>query len=449
MKLLPLYEAILKFASYTVTPDGYIKTTMGSNKENAVVDGRDLVLPTREQVSYLDKKSKILFHPLMEDMTQDESKVCAAYRTNLAALLNLSVVTLLLQLSEFLASPAEHKGLTPEQLQILEAVPELDAISAKAIMKTITEAAEKDPYSTFFNMYVCRGGKFQGKMHGYVAVVTFTFYRDLVAGKYESTIKGKHAKALKQLCEFMFPLIEEKDQYSFASEAEFARCFDSVMGAFIRLVTRYKYLRNLYSNVLPSGDDVLAPEFNMDWVPDYEAKAELYGEVRMIQNPTERSIPQASTLRDVPEATGRGYERPAAQQMDRPVVTAEGLDFRAMMQQQRSGGRREREEPRDFRDDRDPPRRRSEWADEDDDYRRGGREGRRGRGLSFRERVARDEREQRNRDIEEEDVDTPNGWMPLWEARRRFPEHYARVHPEDIHPDSWRRDPFAGRRSRY
>ena len=124
MKLLPLYEAILAFASYSVTPDGYIKINLGGNKENAIVDGRSLVLPTREQVAYLDKKSKILFHPLMEDMTQEESKVCAAYRTNMSALLNLSVVELLIQLAEFLASPAEHKGLTPEQLQILEAVPE-------------------------------------------------------------------------------------------------------------------------------------------------------------------------------------------------------------------------------------------------------------------------------------------------------------------------------------
>jgi hypothetical protein len=38
--------------------------------------------------------------------------------------------------------------------------------------------------------------------------------------------------------------------------------------------------------------------------------------------------------------------------------------------------------------------------------------------------------------------------MPLYEARRRFPEHYGRIHPEEIHPDSWRRDPYAGSRGR-
>lgn len=442
MKLIALYKAILEFASYAVTPDGYIKFNLGDNKENVVVDGKSLVLPIREQMAYLDRKSKVLFHPLMEDMTQDESAVSASYRQNLSSIMNLSFVTLLIQLAEFLASPATHKGLTPEQLQILEAVPELDANSLKVIVKAITEASEKDPSSTFFNMYVCRGGKFNGKTHGYVAVVTFTFYRDLVAGNYEHIIKGKHAKALKQLCEFMFPMIDEKDHYSFASEADFARCFDSVMGAFFKLVTRYKYLRELYKERLTQDPDLLAPDFNMDWLPDYEAKAELYGEVRMIQQP-HTGGPAPMVREQAPQE--RGYERERHVEPEQPVATAQGLDYRAMRQQQQRGGRQDdrREDPRDFRDDRDN-RRRREWAD-DDDYRRDGRDGRRGRGLSFRERVAQDERLRDQRSAEDEDVDTPQGWMPLYEARRRYPEHYGRIHPEDIHPDCWRRDPYAGR----
>jgi len=444
MKLLKLYEAILKFASYAVTPDGYVKVNIGDNKDTAIVDGRSLVLPVREQLSYFDKSSKILFHPFAEDMMQDESKVCAAYRQNLPALLNLSIVSMIVQLAQFLASPAEHKGLTPEQLQILEAVPNLDANSLKSIAKAVTEAAENDPQSPFFNMYVCRGGKLNGKTHGYVAVVTFTFYRDLIAGKYENVIKGKHALALRQLCEFMFPMLDQKDHYSFASEAEMARCFDSVLRAFLGLVTRYKYLRDLYKDVLtgPGYEEGLSVDFDLDWLPDYEGKSSLYGEIRSIQSPTDRS--------PVPVAAERSRE-PVAEV--RPTETEAGIDYREKMRQLRQGGHRDdrrddrREDPRDFRDDRGY-RRQSRWAD-DDDYRRGDRDGRRGRGMSFRESVIRGERERFDSRIEEEDVETPDGWMPLYEARRRFPQYYDRIRPEDIDPLSWRRDPFAGRRGRY
>ena len=75
MELLDIYKSILKFAGLEADAQGYVRLMGDDSKDQFLVNGKALVLPTDEQLQTMNTAQKMAFHPLAESTIRGESLV--------------------------------------------------------------------------------------------------------------------------------------------------------------------------------------------------------------------------------------------------------------------------------------------------------------------------------------------------------------------------------------
>lgn len=298
-KVLDLYTSILTNLGFDITPDGVIKTIIGEDKSQFLVDGKPCLMPTFANLRKPDNKE--FFHPLREDMVGGESKLITAMRRFIVLRANVILSSIALDLFNIAASPTLQKALTAEQSGLTTGIGEVDEGSVKKLMTIVAAMAKQDPYKSFVSMYSRRGGSIDGKNYKRICVVSFPLYDELLKDEpkvFGVKVSEKNRAAILSLLRFMFPGIEDDDMYSSGSNSKVAPFFDSLINSTLKIYSSINDLLDVYGSRIDSID---IPRGDFSWVADFEKIDKMTKDILMIPQQGETEIERPQVAPPVPQ----------------------------------------------------------------------------------------------------------------------------------------------------
>lgn len=285
MTLIELYTSMLAAAGLTVDDNGYVSVNnslfTGSNKnEPVLVDGKRLVLPTREQLTDPDRESKIIFHPLSENILRGESIVVAKLRSMYGIRLNFAVAAIVSGLLDLCASVNKHKLLTPDQSAVLSVAPNCDETTVRVFASLINKVFADE--STFVKLYLRRSGTIKGVKYSRAGIISFPFFEALQEAKdtlFGVKLRKKDKEALLAIFEFILPKIGEAESYNQGSDSTIAPFTDALMKAFMGVAGKLNDIIDLYKDKI---DELEKLTFDADWVDAFEDLSVMTSEIRRV-----------------------------------------------------------------------------------------------------------------------------------------------------------------------
>lgn len=293
MRLLKLYEAILKYCAMVAGPDGKIDVSFGESRKPCMIDDKRLALPTKDNLRADPSEKLIIFHPLREYIDRGESIVVRKMRHHINIRLNFAVYALASQLFTLIADTARHDQLTPEQRELLLQVQGVDATTNKRLVEYVTKGYKGHETRYFVNIYLKRAGVYQGQKHARVGVTTFPFF-DLLKDESVKTSRISDRQTFKQMLEFIFPGSSDSgEEWNSFSDSRNAPWLECLMKTSIRLTDRINELARLYKDFISSPEDIV---FESEWVDDFDNLESYQGDIMSIptQHGNEGTLPQKS-----------------------------------------------------------------------------------------------------------------------------------------------------------
>jgi hypothetical protein len=278
MKLLEVYESILKFASMEVDSNGFVNTVLAGKASPCMIGDHRLVLPTREQLKNFKPNDLIIFHPVMEDILKGETEIIQKLKYTLNVKLNFAIGALICSLLDMLASPDTHTQLDPEQSEIFKAVPEVDKKALVTFSSLMVSLMKTQPDRCFVNLFLKKGGTYQGVKYGRVGIVTFPFYRDL-PNETLHKLRVKDREIFTKLFEYVLPGIDNAEEYNYGSSSNVAPMLEALLHTAAKIVERIHDTVRVYERFVESPEDL---RFDLNWLEAFEDMSALASEARNI-----------------------------------------------------------------------------------------------------------------------------------------------------------------------
>jgi hypothetical protein len=351
-KLLDLYTSLLATANLVADSEGNVSTVYGEDSKPFVIKGKRVVLPVASQLRNPDWGQRIAFHPMFENVMQEESEVLERYRSALNARINYTVNTLAYDLLILATSTAEHAKLTPDQSVFLSHVKDADEKTLEALKKLLARMPISQTQRQSVVIFLKRGGVLGGRKHARVGVVNFPLYHELKKGEdeiYDVKLRKKDLKTLAGLFEFIFPGIDEVNAYSRASDSQQAPALDALMKAVQAVGDPVNATIDLFANRLDEPDKM---RLESGWVEAFLNIDAMMAEARTIPMLSATAAAPLETLpattlatavaakpvypwNQPPQQPGYGFgHQPQPVQLVQPaqiVKTARGTDFESIL----------------------------------------------------------------------------------------------------------------------
>lgn len=356
MKIIDFYKKVLSTGGLIADKEGNVSATMKGNTIPFTVEGKRMVLPTREALADPDWSNRMVFHPLSENILKDESKVMAKFRKAINTKLNFVLTGLVGDLLILITSVAEHKDLTPDQAKLLTKCKGADEKTFDAFKSITSKIVLADKDKSFIHMFLKRGAVLDEKKFSRGAIITFPLYNELVKypelPKEERNVFGVKIRntdrtVLMSLLEYILPGIEKPGSFSRGSDSDIAPSLDALMRGLLSIAANINQTVDEYSTYLGKGNDY---KYNDEWVSVFDNLAQLTPEIRAIPmqagnegqpiKQTAPVVPQQS-LQVAPAAIGMPpLVAPAVQQYQPqmqqvhtapPKTSSGGLDFAALV----------------------------------------------------------------------------------------------------------------------
>lgn len=280
MKLLDLYTAILSYCSMQPDEKGEIKLLLGDQVTPTKIEGKTMLMPTKENMKYFDPQTQIIFHPLKEYINRGESLVVQKLRHTLNIRINFVTLMLMHRLIEIIQSPELHGKFTPQQRELLRAVGDIPANTAsKFLGEMVVKRLKAEPSSAVVNLYLKKSGTHAGKRHPRVGVSTFTIYEFLQHNRPEGLTKDATLAILK-LVEYIFP--ESKDQpeaYNSFSDSQDIPWLECLLNTGYELTSRLEEIIKIFK---PFIEDKSYYYFDHTWMDVIGDLQQFQKEIRMI-----------------------------------------------------------------------------------------------------------------------------------------------------------------------
>lgn len=257
MELVELYKSILASLNVFVADDGSCFLDYGDGKQHPVViDGKTMVLPTREVLNRGLGDTRIGFHPLSENIQRGESPVIRKTKILVAARVTQVISDLFETFVGLAANPKLHAKLSPSQKELLQALPDADERSVNDLDK-IYAAMSDDAKRKLVSIYLRRGGTLRLEKFARVAVIRFPILSEFE--NEDRTVFGvKLRKAdyvgFPKLFEFMLPSSDGDSGYSYGSNDMYAPYLDALLNAFWLVADRLNKMVDMFKKHLPNAD---------------------------------------------------------------------------------------------------------------------------------------------------------------------------------------------------
>lgn len=317
MRLLKLYEAILKFCSMEPGDDGKIDIVTHDNRKPAMIDDLRLAMPTMENLRAGPDQKLIIFHPLREYIDRGESIVVRKLRHHINVRLNFAVYALASELFRITADTANHDKLTPEQRELLLQVQNVDATTEQRFMDYVIKKYKDMTSRYFVNIYLKKSGVYKGEKHARVGVVSFPFY-GLLDDTSIKTSRVADRETFRAMLSFIFPdSLDEKEEWNSFSDSRNAPWLECLLKTSLRLSERINELSHLYKDFLTNREDFM---FDTSWVEAIDNLSDYEGDIAKIptQRGNEGTLPQG----EKEGAAIQRKEEPARAVENTPSTTA-------------------------------------------------------------------------------------------------------------------------------
>lgn len=296
MNLLELYSSLLLTAGLQVSKSGTVSLiNTDGESQPALVGGKRLVVPTKQQLTSDDWKARVSFHPLAENILKGETEVASYYRQALINRLNLVFYAHCLNLLRIAASPAEHKKLKLSQTAYLTGVIDADEKTLESFKKVATRIFNEDNSDNLF-VYetVKRNGKVAGKSYPRVGIVLFPFY-DLLQKAENNTVMGvklrvKDMNVYRFLCEYIMPDLDKPSEVFYTgSDSRVAPHFTALMNSAYKVIDRLNTITETFHEV--DSDDYNYLYIRTDWAEHMQDLSDLVPQIRLIPNQDNSTVP--------------------------------------------------------------------------------------------------------------------------------------------------------------
>lgn len=276
-KILNIYRSILSFAGMHVAEDGsiYFQLSETTPQKPVLIGKEPLVFPERQQFDQPDQ-NRIYFHPFGENFLRGESEVVTTSREAIAIRLNYVTAVVAQYLIDLLSSPQQHKTMNEEQTELLKKISEADDKSSQHWGKLMTQLIKSQGESAFVKLYLKRSGTYKGKDCARLGVVTFPFYQDMLADKYES-LRVKDKVVFRKIMEFMFPGLDKPESYNHGTLTQVAPYLDALMMSSAKIAQRLNELLDVYGKFIPNAETL---RFDMDWSDHFQDLDQLRSDIR-------------------------------------------------------------------------------------------------------------------------------------------------------------------------
>lgn len=282
--VINFYSQILKVAGCEVDAQGNVSQANLMEypfTAPVIIDGKRLVIPTKEQLSVPDWSNRLAFHPLQENIMQDESVVLAKYRRILNQRIQGVTSLLLITLSELASSSGDTKKLQPEQLEFLTAFKEVDEKTIDVLAQLMKRMPLGSVTHAFVSIYLKKGGVINGKKFSRTAITTFPFYNELIKDQKEVfglPIRKKDKESFKKIMKFIFPGIGIEGEYNTGTFVKQAPFLTALMTAAGKLMDELNTVIKLFGKF----GNLEAFVFDVSWSEFLEQVESHVNSIRMI-----------------------------------------------------------------------------------------------------------------------------------------------------------------------
>lgn len=264
--LCNIYKSILKFAGCETDDKGNIHIRLGDANSDTLpltIEGKSVVLPTTENLTR-SNENIIIFHPLAENIYKEERPVLVKLRKIINIKLNFVIGVLIQHLLNIVASPELHKDLSPEQMELVTKIRNVDKKTLDTFVKILTQGAEASPDKNFVFIYLKKRAKIielnskgekEEKIYSRGGIVTFPFYVKLE--EKDKSLRVKDVEAFKSIFEYLFSDIHNTEFYNQGSSSRQAPSLESILKTAMNLGAILNDYVNLFSNFIDDHEQLL------------------------------------------------------------------------------------------------------------------------------------------------------------------------------------------------
>jgi hypothetical protein len=258
MDMLNIFEKLCHLANSGVDTDGFITSVTADGEARVKLGDRELVLPNKYQLSGVYDPTwakRTLFNPLAE-LAHNEAitPVLNWLIKSIQFRMNVSVMLLLREILRIAATPSEQEALTPDQVEFIAKLVDIDSTVANLFEKSISELATKGSW-VFINFFPKHLGEVSGMSYARTCHVSFPIYEELTGdrkfGRSTALPKGASAK-LAEVLRVLFLDIAEQDAYSSGSNSRMAPYFESFIASVMKIGNILSRAQKVWPNLWPN-----------------------------------------------------------------------------------------------------------------------------------------------------------------------------------------------------
>ena len=271
MKLINFYKKVVASLGLTTTKDDFIQIAVGDTKTTFTVNGKPLVLPTKDHIdSAVDVDddgrvviTKVLFNPLNEDVIKGDSVSLKKTKDIIERRLThafASIGELLLTLA---SNPALQKKTSMELNKFLMALNKADNTNIKSVVdeksidlwvKIYGKSLEIDPAKGFIKLFLKKGGTDKGTKYNRLAVAGFPILEQLQDADRDTPffgikLRNKDITVFKLIHEYVFNNIDDKYTMSTGSNDKESPGFISLFNLYIQMGERLNKILSSLGNI--------------------------------------------------------------------------------------------------------------------------------------------------------------------------------------------------------
>lgn len=351
MEIIEIYKHVFKFCGWVADENGYARTSSGD--EPIILNGKMIALPTAEHLRNPDPTRKVIFHPFSEFASRGESEIIKKMKSSVNMMLAVRFGFLARELMSIVADPKQQKGLSPEQLDVIVGIKEVDqkAITNWNARNIAFIKAGSD--RGFLNIHLRRGGEYQGESFARVGLTVFPYYRTLSEEtvKLEGIRKGD-IETFLQVYRAVFPEISIPEAYNFGYSGQIAPFCSALLLTGRKIALRLNEIVDLYGDRIANKEDIVT---DLEWftpLMDTEAVSAQIRSIPMQEGNDGELIPMPQTVaapasaepivnqnisQSAPQPYSYGqnaspYGGTAPPPPQETAMTSKGLSFKKLMQ---------------------------------------------------------------------------------------------------------------------
>lgn len=239
------YRQLLATAHLSVDDRGFVVSSDGKSSP-ITVDGKELILPTPENLKIFRDAQHCVFHPFKESVNKKPSKGTTRLMRNIRIAIGIRVNEVATMLTEVIKDSDDHANFTPAQGKLLRAVPELEP----TVIKYINKLAKEPEIVTF---EIPRNREIEGRKMARVCVVGLNILEKVA--DLQSNFGGSQvrSKQLLDLYSFIFDQAVvsgnqvDASAYNYGSNDRLAPTIMAFLKSAEIIIRRLNYLVTLFN----------------------------------------------------------------------------------------------------------------------------------------------------------------------------------------------------------